>query len=104
MLFTYRVRPSAKGLVPGVVHVDGTARIQTVDRESNPRFRRLIEAFQHKTGVPVIMNTSFNVHEPIVCTPEDAVNCFLRTDVDWLALGNLLVKNPNKTSVEAKNL
>ncbi len=96
MLFTAPVRPSAKGLVPAVVHVDGTARIQTVDRDSNPKFRRLLEAFEQMTGVAVLLNTSFNVHEPIVCTPQDAVNCFLRTEVDWLVLGNLLVKNPKQ--------
>ena len=96
MLFTAPVRPSAKGLVPAVVHVDGTARIQTVDRDSNPIFRRLLETFEQMTGVAVLLNTSFNVQEPIVCTPDDAVNCFLHTDVDWLVLGNLLVKNPRQ--------
>jgi carbamoyltransferase len=95
MLFTSPVLASAKGMVPAVIHVDGTARIQTVDRDSNPRFRKLLEAFDRQTGVPMLLNTSFNVHEPIVCTPENAVNCFLRTDVDWLVLGNLLVKNPS---------
>jgi carbamoyltransferase len=94
MQFTYRVRPSAKGLLPAVTHVDGTARIQTVDRESNPKFRLLLEAFGRKTGVPVLLNTSFNVREPIVCTPEDAIQCFLRTQVEWLVLGNLLVRHP----------
>ena len=94
MLFTSSVHPFLKGVVPAVVHVDGTARIQTVDRDSNPRFRKLLEAFDRQTGVPMLLNTSFNVHEPIVCTPEDAVSCFLRTDVEWLVLGNLLVKNP----------
>lgn len=96
MLFTQPVRPGAKGLIPAVVHVDGTARLQTVDRDSNPRFRLLLEAFGRLTGVPVLLNTSFNVQEPIVCTPEEAVACFLRTEVDWLALGNLLVHRPGK--------
>jgi carbamoyltransferase len=94
MLFTAPVRPSAKGLIPAVVHVDGTSRLQTVDRESNQRFRKLIEAFERKTGVPVLLNTSFNVNEPIVCSPEEAVRCFVRTEVDWLVLGNLLVRRP----------
>jgi carbamoyltransferase len=94
MLFTCNVRPSAKGVLPAVTHVDGTARIQTVDRQSNPRFRMLLEAFGRITGVPVLLNTSFNVQEPIVCTPEEAVNCFLRTQVDRLVLGNLLVGRP----------
>lgn len=91
MLFTAPVKPDVKGVIPAVVHVDGSARVQTVDRDSNPQFRRLLEAFARRTGVPVLLNTSFNVQEPIVCTPEDAVRCFLRTDVDWLVLGNLLV-------------
>jgi carbamoyltransferase len=91
MQFTFSVRPSAKGLIPAVVHVDGTSRIQTVDRDSNPRFRKLLEAFERTTAIPVLLNTSFNVNEPIVCTPEDAVACFRRTDVEWLVLGRLLV-------------
>ncbi len=94
MLFTARVQPSAKGIIPAVVHVDGSARVQTVDRESNPLYRRLLEAFERHTGVPVLLNTSFNVQEPIVCTPDDAVRCFLRTEVEWLVLGNLLVSRP----------
>jgi len=92
MLFTAAVKPSAKGVIPAVVHVDGSARVQTVDRESSPPFRRLLEAFARRTGVPVLLNTSFNVQEPIVCTPQDAIRCFMKTEVDWLVLGNLLVK------------
>jgi carbamoyltransferase len=94
MLFTAPVKPSAKGIIPAVVHVDGSARVQTVDRDSNPQFRRLLEAFAQRAGVPVLLNTSFNVQEPIVCTPDDAVRCFLRTEVEWLVLGNLLVGRP----------
>ncbi len=94
MLFTHKAKPSAKGVIPAVIHVDGTARVQTVDREANPRYRKLIEAFGQKTGVPVLLNTSFNVNEPIVCTPDEAVQCFLRTEVDWLVMGNLLVQRP----------
>lgn len=92
MLFTAPVKLHAKGVIPAVVHVDGSARVQTVDPESNPRFRRLLEAFARRTGVPVLLNTSFNVQEPIVCTPEEAVRCFLRTEVECLVLGNLLVE------------
>jgi len=94
MQFTCKVLPSAKGLLPAVTHVDGTARIQTVDRQSNRKFRMLLEAFGRKTAVPVLLNTSFNVQEPIVCTPDEAIQCFLRTRVDWLVLGNLLVARP----------
>ena len=98
MLWTVAVLPSAKGLLPAVTHVDGTARLQTVARTDNPKFHQLLSAFGHKSGVPVLLNTSFNVQEPIVCSPEDAVRCFLRTQVDWLVLGNLLVARPHERS------
>ncbi|MEP7153304.1 MAG: carbamoyltransferase C-terminal domain-containing protein, partial [Nitrospira sp.] len=94
MQFTVRVKASAKGIIPAVTHVDGTARVQTVTREANPRFYDLLATFGRLTGVPVLLNTSFNVQEPIVCSPDDAVRCFLRTQVEWLVLGNLLVKQP----------
>jgi carbamoyltransferase len=78
--------------VQAVVHVDGSARIQTVDRQHNEAFWKLISAFARRTGVPVILNTSFNVRgEPIVCTPEDAIRCFLSTEIDLLALENYVV-------------
>ena len=95
MQFTVRVKASAKGLLPAVTHVDGTARVQTVTREANPRFYDLLTTFGGLTGVPVLLNTSFNVQEPIVCSPDEAVRCFLRTQVDWLVLGNLLVGRPS---------
>jgi carbamoyltransferase len=93
MLCTAPVQSSAKGVIPAVVHVDGSARVQTGD-DSNPLYRLLLEAFARHTGVPVLLNTSFNVHEPIVCTPREAVRCFLRTKVDWLVMGNLLAQRP----------
>jgi carbamoyltransferase len=92
MLFTSPVRNTAKGIIPAVVHVDGSARVQTVDPASNPRYRRLLEAFDRLTGVPVLLNTSFNVQEPIVCTPDDAIRCFLRTEVEWLVMGVWLAR------------
>ncbi len=95
MQFTVRVKASAKGLLPAVTHVDGTARVQTVTREANPRFYDLLATFGRLTGVPVLLNTSFNVQEPIVCTPDEAVRCFQRTQVEWLVLGNLLVGRPS---------
>ena len=94
MQFTVRVKASAKGIIPAVTHVDGTARVQTVTREANSRFYELLMEFGRLTGVPVLLNTSFNVREPIVCSPDDAVRCFLRTQVEWLVLGNLLVRQP----------
>ncbi len=98
MQFTVRVKASAKGILPAVTHVDGTARVQTVTRDANPRFYELLETFGRLTGVPVLLNTSFNVQEPIVCSPDEAVRCFQRTRVDWLVLGNLLVGRPARTS------
>jgi carbamoyltransferase len=81
-----RLRP-VRSQIPAVTHVDDSARVQTVDRERNPRFHRLLRAFEHLTGCPVLVNTSFNVRgEPIVCTPDDALRCFLATDLDALAI------------------
>jgi carbamoyltransferase len=96
------VRASAKGIIPAVTHVDGTARIQTVTRDSNPRYYDLLRAFDRLTGVPILLNTSFNVQEPIVCTPEDAVRSFLRTDVDWLVMGNLVASRPLQTNRDSR--
>jgi carbamoyltransferase len=82
----------ARSLIPAVTHVDYSARIQTVHRETNPRFHALLSAFHESTGCPVIVNTSFNVRgEPIVCTPEDAFRCFMGTDIDVMAAGNCLL-------------
>jgi carbamoyltransferase len=90
------VRESRRGEIPAVVHVDGTARVQTVARGAEPRFHALIAAFAERTRVPVLLNTSFNVAgEPIVCSPEDAVRCFTAADLDGLVLGDLWIeKNP----------
>jgi carbamoyltransferase len=96
MLFTPRAKATAKGVIPAVIHVDGTARVQTVDRDANPMYRRLLESFARITGVPVLLNTSFNVNEPIVCSPDEAVACFLKTQVEWLVMGNLLISRPDK--------
>ena len=79
--------------IPAVTHVDYSARVQTVDRETNPRYHRLLDAFKARTGCPVIVNTSFNVRgEPIVCTPADAFRCFMGTDLDCLAIGNCFLR------------
>ncbi len=78
--------------IPAVTHVDYSARLQTVDEERNPRFARLLEAFERLTGCPVLVNTSFNVRgEPIVCSPEDAYRCFLATDMDILVMEDVVV-------------
>jgi carbamoyltransferase len=94
MITVFPVLEAKKAEIPAVVHVDGTARPQLVERAVNPRYHALISAFEAKTGVPVLLNTSFNVQEPIVCTPEDAVRTFLATDVDYLVMENLLVPRP----------
>lgn len=96
MLFTCRVNPDKQKEIPAVSHVDGTARPQTVSREANPLYWNLIKEFENRTGIPVLLNTSFNVQEPIVCTPKDAIACFLKTRVDHLVLNNLLIEQPGK--------
>lgn len=91
MLLTAQVREDRR-VIPSVTHLDGSARIQTVSREDNPLYYNLIEEFRRQTGTPVIINTSFNVRgEPIVCTPEDAFRCFMRTDMDYLILDRFLL-------------
>lgn len=88
MLLVYKVREDKRQVIPAVTHVDQTGRLQTVDRENSPRYYKLIEAFYRKSGVPVVLNTSFNENEPIVCTPQDALHCFQKTQMDVLVLGN----------------
>jgi carbamoyltransferase len=93
MLFTLPVRAEQRPLIPAVTHVDGTARIQTVSRQANPLFWELIWKFKRLTGIPLVLNTSFNVrNEPIICCPEDAIRCFLSTDIDCLAMDRYLVE------------
>lgn len=92
MLFAAEVKESARKRIPAVTHVDNTARVHTVDRNISPRYYSLIKSFYEITGLPVILNTSFNVRgEPIVCTPDEAIDCFLRTDMDFLVLENYIV-------------
>ena len=82
-----------RSTIPAVTHVDNSARIQTVHRDSHPRYHQLITRFKEKTGCPVLVNTSFNVRgEPIVCTPQDAFRCLMGTEIEWLAIGNCIVK------------
>jgi carbamoyltransferase len=79
--------------IPGVTHVDYSARIQTVHRETNPRYHALLSAFKARTGCPVLVNTSFNVRgEPIVCTPEDAFRCFMGSEIELLVAGNCILR------------
>ena len=92
MIKVYNILPEKRAEIPAVTHVDGTGRLQTVERETAPLYWKIINAFKNETGVPIVLNTSFNENEPIVCTPEEAVECFLRTKMDALVLGNFLVK------------
>jgi carbamoyltransferase len=91
MTMAPRVRADKLDVIPAAVHVDGTARLQTVERIANPRYYAVIEAFGRLTGVPVILNTSFNRHEPIVASPAEAVSCYKRTGMDALAIGDFWV-------------
>jgi carbamoyltransferase len=92
MLMVYDVKADRRCEIPAVTHIDGSGRVQTVTRTSNPRFYDLIDAFYRLTGVPVVLNTSFNENEPIVCTPRDAIQCFLNTRIDVLFIGNRCVR------------
>jgi len=91
MTLAYSVRPEKRDKIPAPTHVDGTGRLQTVTREANPRYWSLIKAFEQLTGVPVVLNTSFNDNEPIVCRPAEALDCFQRTQMDALVLGDFLI-------------
>ena len=92
MLMVYQIRPERRSEIPAVTHVDGSGRLQTVSQELNRRYYQLISDFDRLTGVPVVLNTSFNENEPIVCTPNDAIECFLKTKMDVLYLGNQRVR------------
>jgi carbamoyltransferase len=92
MTFAYPVRPEKREQIPAPTHVDGTARLQTVSRRANPLYWKLLRAFGDLTGVPAVLNTSFNDNEPIVCRPEEALECFRRTQMDVLVMGNFLLE------------
>lgn len=105
MAFTFQVRSDRKERIPAVVHVDGTTRPQTVDKSANPRFRRLLECFAAETGVPALINTSFNTcGEPIVCSPLDAIRTFSGSGLDLLAMGNFLVRKGSVPGLTAERL
>jgi carbamoyltransferase len=88
----FPIKPEKYAVIPAVTHVDGTGRLQTVDKEVSPRYYALIDRFREKTGVPILLNTSFNENEPIVNTPAEALDCFLRTSMDMLVLENCIVE------------
>jgi carbamoyltransferase len=92
MIKVYLIRPEKRHLIPAVTHVDGTGRLQTVAQKDNPLYWHLIKEFEKITQVPVLLNTSFNENEPIVCHPQEALDCFLRTKMDVLVLGSYMIK------------
>lgn len=101
MTFAYRVRPEKRSSIPAPTHVDGTARLQTVSRTANPLYWKLLRKVGELSGVPVVLNTSFNDNEPIVNRPEEALNCFRRTQMDVLVMGNfVLTKTPAVSAVQ----
>jgi carbamoyltransferase len=91
MMQVYQIREDKRSRIPAVTHVDGSGRLQTVYESTNPRYHGLISAFHELTGVPMVLNTSFNENEPVVCRPEEALSCFLRTKMDVLVLGDWMV-------------
>ena len=91
MMQVFQIREEKRAQIPAVTHIDGSGRLQTVYRHTNPRYYRLIETFRDLTGVPMVLNTSFNENEPVVCRPEEALDCFLRTRMDLLCLGETVI-------------
>ena len=91
MSYVVKIKKEKRNIIPAVVHVDGTGRLQTLNRNQNKKFYKLINAFFKKTNVPIILNTSFNENEPIVMKPEEAIQCFLRTQMDFLVINNFLI-------------
>ncbi|MGR8934166.1 MAG: carbamoyltransferase family protein [Gammaproteobacteria bacterium] len=96
MMQVFQIRPERRAAIPAVTHVDGSGRLQTVSLAANPRYYRLIEAFHKLTGVPMLLNTSFNENEPVVCRPQEALECFLRTHMDVLVLGDYFICRAGK--------
>ena len=92
MMQVFQIREPKRGEIPAVTHVDGSGRLQTVHQSANPRYHALISAFGDLTGVPILLNTSFNENEPVVCRPQEALDCFLRTDMDVLVLGDTIIE------------
>lgn len=97
MIKVYQIKPEKRAEIPAVTHVDGSGRLQTVSRGENPLYSELIEAFDRLTGVPVVLNTSFNENEPVVCNPDEALDCFLRTKMDVLAMGRTMIVKGSTT-------
>ncbi len=95
MMQVHPIQADKRAAVPAVTHVDGTVRVQTVSLDANPLYWELIRAFARRTGVPIVLNTSFNENEPIVLRPSEAIDCFLQTRMDVLVLGYTVVARPD---------
>src|SRR6185312_11832684 len=91
MMQVFQIREAKRALIPAVTHVDGSGRLQTVYPHTNPRYHRVIESFRDLTGVPMVLNTSFNENEPVVCEPKEALDCFLRTKMDVLVMQDTML-------------
>jgi carbamoyltransferase len=94
MMQVFQIKEKKRSEIPAVTHVDGSGRLQTVSKQTNPLYHRLISIFADSTGVPMVLNTSFNENEPVVCTPGQALDCFLRTQMSVLVLGNRFISRP----------
>jgi carbamoyltransferase len=92
MLQVFQIIESRQEFIPAVTHVNGSGRLQTVTKEQNSRYYQLIKKFEELTGVPILLNTSFNENEPVVCNPEEALNCFMRTKMDILVLNDYYIE------------
>ena len=99
MVAAYRIRPERRPDVPAITHLDGTGRLQTVDEDQNPLYWKLLSRFDALTGIPILLNTSFNENEPVVNTPAEALDCFLRTNMDVLAVGSYMLFKPENLHV-----
>ncbi len=102
MVQAYRIKPEQRERIPAVTHEDGTGRLQTVTRDLNPRYWALLKRFGELTGVPIVINTSFNENEPIVNTPAQALDCFLRTHMDTLVIGSYLLRKADNRDLHEK--
>jgi carbamoyltransferase len=91
MMQVFQIREEKRSLIPAVTHVDGSGRLQTVSKKANPRYHFLIDAFRELSGIPMLLNTSFNENEPVVCKPQEALECFLRTKMDVLVMGDTML-------------
>jgi carbamoyltransferase len=96
MMQVFQIREEKRSVIPAVTHVDGSGRLQTVYKLTNPRYHRLIGAYRDLTGVPMVLNTSFNENEPVVCEPKEALDCFLRTKMDVLVMGETVLRRKNE--------